>query len=94
MDVAKLIPDQRDFWLTRDLVAGKLSLEVHLWIVRPWAQVCADGDVLWLPDLNWVDSEVTLYSTLTLAEAKREVGAAVPATPRECIRVARGHGAV
>ncbi len=86
---------QQDFWLTRDCANGELSDELEVWLHRPEPLWFDDGDVTWIAPLAIVDRAATYVGTVTIAEARAELGNGVPTTARECLHVERTrHAAV
>lgn len=80
------------YWLTRNRLNGELSSKVDIWLVRPDRLRFADGDVHWLA--LEPGGESAHYGRWTLAQAHFEVGAGVPETDRECLRVGDDAAAV
>ena len=74
------------YWLTRDKQGGVLSETVEVWLAKPDLRRFDDGDVMWLPNLEVVDIEVTSYAQWTVEQCLKEIYT-YPATERECIRV-------
>jgi len=74
------------YWLTRDKESGVLSDTVEVWLTKPNLCRFEDGDVMWLPDLETVDTETTSYAEWTLSKCLKECYV-IPDTERECIRV-------
>lgn len=74
------------YWLTRDKRMGVLSDIVEVWLVKPDLFRFDDGDVMWLPPLNLVDSEDTHFAEWSLDKCRKEVYC-IPDTERECIKV-------
>jgi hypothetical protein len=76
------------YWLTRDKRNGVLSEIIEVWLVKPDLCRFDDGDVMWLPNLNFVDSETTHFAEWTLDQCRKECYV-VPETERECIVVGK-----
>jgi hypothetical protein len=74
------------YWLTRDRKNGELSETVEVWLAKPDLRRFEDGDVMWLPNLDLVDEEVTHYAEWTIQQCLKECHV-YPETERECIRV-------
>jgi hypothetical protein len=74
------------YWLTRDKRNGKLADVIEVWLVRPVLHKFEDGDVMWLPKLELVDSETTHYAEWTIDKCLKECRV-YPETERECIVV-------
>jgi hypothetical protein len=74
------------FWLTRDKRMGVLSDLVEVWLVKPDLHRFDDGDVMWLPNLEHVDTEDTHFAEWSLDKCRKEVYT-VPDSERECIKV-------
>lgn len=74
------------YWLTRDKQEGKLSEIVEVWLVKPELCRFDDGDVMWMPALESVDTETTHYAQWTIAKCLKECHV-YPETERECIVV-------
>lgn len=85
-----LTPVSGTFWLTRDCVFGELSDQVEIWVDKPYAVTCDDGDVVWVANLHSVDRKTTFYGEASYADLKSEFGPSRPETKYECVRVDRG----
>lgn len=72
------------YWLTRDKRNGVLSEIVEVWLIKPDLRRFDDGDVMWLPNLKYVDMEGTHYGEWTIAKCLKECRV-YPETERECI---------
>lgn len=77
---------QGPYWLTRDKRLGILSDVVEVWLVKPDLHRFDDGDVMWLPPLDSVDTEETHFAEWSLDKCRKECYV-TPETERECIKV-------
>lgn len=74
------------YWLTRNKENGVLSDVIEVWLSKPELNRFEDGDVMWLPNLDLVDSEVTHYAEWSIAKCLKECRV-YPETERECLVV-------
>lgn len=74
------------YWITRNRTMGVLEDTVEVWLTKPDLRRFDDGDVMWLPNLQSMDSEVSYFAEWTLDQCRRRC-LVVPETERECIRV-------
>jgi hypothetical protein len=74
------------YWLTRDKEDGVLSDKVQVWLIKPDLERFDDGDVMWLPNLDVVDTETTHYAEWTIGKCLKECYV-YPETERECLKV-------
>lgn len=79
------------YWLTRDKSNGALSDIVEVWLVKPDLFRFDDGDVMWMPSLECVDSDTTHYAEWTIGKCLKECRV-YPETERECIVVGYNAG--
>ncbi len=76
------------YWITRNRTNGKLDDTVEVWLTKPDLCRFDDGDVMWLPDLKLVDSEVTYFAQWSIAKCLKECYT-YPETERECLAVGK-----
>ena len=74
------------YWLTRNKCMGILSELVEVWLVKPDLHRFEDGDVMWLPPLDVVDTEETYFAEWSLEKCRKEVYT-LPETERECLKI-------
>lgn len=74
------------YWITRDKRNGVLSNIIEVWLVKPDLCRFDDGDVMWLPSLEYVDTETTHFAEWTLEQCRKNCYV-TPDTERECIKV-------
>lgn len=75
------------FWISRNRVAGEISIKVDVWQQRPERLRFADGDVQWVVlDEGSASAHLTRWS---IEHARLEVGNGVPETDRELLCVDR-----
>ncbi len=83
-DIDVKVDIQGPYWLTRDKSDGILSETVEVWLSKPELRRFDDGDIMWMPNLDAVDSELTHYAEWTIAKCLKECHV-YPETERECI---------
>lgn len=76
---ASVRPDR--FWVTRDRFEGAMLGVVDVWLVRPEAQTFSDGDVMWQPSADDLDSHLEQWSLVRCLSEIR----VVPDAPLECL---------
>lgn len=76
------------YWITRDKRNGVLSDIVEVWLVKPDLMRFEDGDVMWLPSLEYVDTETTHFAEWSLDKCRKEVYT-IPETERECLAIGK-----
>lgn len=81
---------RQDYWLTRDRSEGELSVYLDIWLYRPEYLRYDDGDVTWIAPLELVDRAATFFGSIEFSDAYSQLGASVPDSERECVRVGRG----
>lgn len=74
------------YWLTRNKTMGELSEKVEVWLSKPDLRRFEDGDIMWLPNLKTVDSEISYFAEWTIEKCLKECHV-YPMTERECIKV-------